>query len=332
MEIEKTLSHEKEWTKIQELEKEKAPIIKKLEMIEKWEKDINNLEEIYKIACDEEEKSTIKEIKDELKEIEQDIEKKSKEFLLGEKDDKRNAIVTIHAGAGGLEACDWTGMLFRMYSMWAEKNNFKTDIVDKLIEEAGFKYIVFIVKGLYAYGYLKGECGVHRLVRISPFDASKKRHTSFASVSIIPEIEDSVKIDIKESDMRIDTFRASGHGGQHVNKTDSAIRITHIPTGIVVTCQNERSQYKNKNTALHILKAKLYKIEMEKKEEEKKEVSKQKKNIEWSSQIRSYVLQPYKMVKNHRTNLTVTNTKVDGVLNGEIERFIEENLRYKDGR
>jgi peptide chain release factor 2 len=332
MEIEKTLSHEKEWTKIQELEKEKAPIIKKLEMIEKWEKDINNLEEIYKIACDEEEKSTIKEIKDELKEIEQDIEKKSKEFLLGEKDDKRNAIVTIHAGAGGLEACDWTGMLFRMYSMWAEKNNFKTDIVDKLIEEAGFKYIVFIVKGLYAYGYLKGECGVHRLVRISPFDASKKRHTSFASVSIIPEIEDSVKIDIKESDMRIDTFRASGHGGQHVNKTDSAIRITHIPTGIVVTCQNERSQYKNKNTALHILKAKLYKIEMEKKEEEKKEVSKQKKNIEWGSQIRSYVLQPYKMVKNHRTNLTVTNTKVDGVLNGEIERFIEENLRYKDGR
>jgi len=332
MEIEKTLSHEKEWTKIQELEKEKAPIVKKLKMIEKWEKDINNIEEMYKIACDEEEKSIIKEIEDELKEIEQDMEKKSKEFLLGEKDDKRNAIVTIHAGAGGLEACDWTGMLFRMYSMWAEKNNFKINIVDKLMEEAGFKYIVFIIKGLYAYGYLKGECGVHRLVRISPFDASKKRHTSFASVSIIPEIEDSVKIDIKESDMRIDTFRASGHGGQHVNKTDSAVRITHIPTGIVVSCQNERSQYKNKNTALHILKAKLYKIEMEKKEEEKKEVSKQKKNIEWGSQIRSYVLQPYKMVKDHRTNLTVTNTKVDGVLNGEIEKFIEENLRYKDGR
>lgn len=331
-EIEKALSDNKDWNEIQELEKERASILRKLEIIGKWQKDINNLEEMYKISCDEKDESIVKEIEDELKKIEQDMEKKSKEFLLGGRDDKRNAIVTIHAGAGGLEACDWTGMLFRMYSMWAEKNDFKTDIVDKLIEEAGFKYIIFIVKGLYAYGYLKGECGVHRLVRISPFDASKKRHTSFASVSVIPEVEDNVKINIKESDLRIDTFRASGHGGQHVNKTDSAIRITHNPTGIVVTCQNERSQYKNKSTAMRILKAKLYQREIEKKEEEKKEVSKQKKNIEWGSQIRSYVLQPYKMVKDHRTKLTVTNTKVDAVLNGEIEKFIEENLRYKDGK
>ena len=287
---------------------------------------------MYEIARDEEEKSIIEEIKDELKKIEQDMEKRTKEFLLGGRDDKRSAIVTIHAGAGGLEACDWTGMLFRMYSMWAEKNDFKVEIVDRLIEEAGFKYITFIVKGAYAYGYLKGECGVHRLVRISPFDASRRRHTSFASVSVIPEVEDDVKIDIKQGDLRIDTFRASGHGGQHVNKTDSAVRITHIPTGIVVTCQNERSQYKNKITAMRILKAKLYRREMEKKEEEKRDVFKQKKNIEWGNQIRSYILQPYKMVKDHRTGLTVTNTKVDAVLNGEIEEFIEENLRYKNGK
>ncbi len=248
--------------------------------------------------------------------------------FLSDKHDISNAIITIHSGAGGTEACDWVSMLFRMYSMWAEKNKFKVEIMDiQAGDEAGYKSITFSVKGDYAYGYLKTENGVHRLVRISPFDANKRRHTSFASVSVLPEIDDDIEVEINPDDLRIDTFRASGAGGQHVNKTDSAIRITHIPTGIVVSCQNERSQHKNKSFALKILKSKLYQLEQEKKQQELNNLSGDKKKIEWGSQIRSYVLHPYKMVKDHRTNKEKKDMAAMLVLDGEIWDFIKEALK-----
>ncbi len=256
------------------------------------------------------------------------MEKAETEAFLSDKHDNSNAIVMIHSGAGGTEACDWVSMLFRMYSMWAEKNGFKIEIMDlQAGDEAGYKSITFNVKGDFAYGLLKTEHGVHRLVRISPFDANKRRHTSFASVNVMPEIEDDIEIEIKPDELKIDTFRASGAGGQHVNKTDSAIRITHLPTGIVVTCQNERSQHKNKSYALKILKAKLYQLEQEKKQKELEQISGDKKKIEWGSQIRSYVLHPYKMVKDHRTNLEKRDMAAMKVLDGELDDFIKEALK-----
>ena len=241
-------------------------------------------------------------------------------FLSG-KMDHNNAIVTIHAGAGGTEACDWCGMLFRMYTHWCEHRGFEMEIVDiQAGEEAGTKSVNFIVHGEFAYGYMKAEKGVHRLVRISPFDANKRRHTSFASVDILPEINDDIVIDIAEADLRIDTFRASGAGGQHINRTDSAVRITHLPTGIVVTCQSERSQHKNKANAMRILRARLYDLEDSKRRAEHAAESAAKGDNAWGNQIRSYVFQPYQMVKDLRTDAETSN--ISAVLDGDIDQFI----------
>jgi peptide chain release factor 2 len=245
--------------------------------------------------------------------------------MLSGQHDRSDAIMFINAGAGGTEACDWAEMLLRMYRRWADAKGFKHEIVDFTPGDgAGFRSVTLTISGEYAYGYLRAENGVHRLVRISPFDANKRRHTSFSSVFVLPDVEEDIEIEVRDDDLRIDTYRAGGAGGQHVNKTDSAVRITHIPTGIVVACQNERSQHQNKQTAMKLLKAKLYDLELKKKMEEQAELAKDKKRIEWGSQIRSYVLQPYRMVKDHRTGLEMGN--VDAVLDGEIDSFIKKFL------
>ena len=239
--------------------------------------------------------------------------------------DRSNAIVTLHSGAGGTEACDWVEMLLRMYSRWAETKGFAVEITDILAgEEAGIKSVTFIITGSYAYGYLKSETGVHRLVRISPFDANKRRHTTFASCDVIPEISDEISIDIKESDLRIDTYRSGGHGGQHVNKTESAIRITHLPTNTVVQSQKERSQIKNRATAMKLLRARLFELEQDKRRKQAEKHYDDKGAIAWGSQIRSYVFCPYTLVKDHRTNLEIGN--VQAVMDGEIDPFIEAFL------
>lgn len=244
--------------------------------------------------------------------------------FLSEKLDKKNAILTIHAGAGGTESCDWANMLFRLYTRWIESHDYTAEIIDSQAgDEAGIKSVTIIVKGEFAYGYLKAEKGVHRLVRISPFDSNKRRHTSFAAIDVIAEIDSDIEIDIDEKDLKIDTFRSSGAGGQHVNTTDSAIRITHSPSGIVVSCQNQRSQHKNKATAMKILKAKLYQREEKKRLEEQN--SGPKEENAWGSQIRSYVLHPYQMIKDLRTNVETSNTTA--VLDGDIDQFIDAFLR-----
>ena len=254
----------------------------------------------------------------------EDIEFKK---ILGTTDDMRNAIVSINSGAGGTEAQDWADMLFRMYLRYAESKKYTTQILDiQAGDEAGIKSTTFLVDGDYAFGYLKGESGVHRLVRISPFDSNKRRHTSFASVFVSPEIDDSIEVEIEEKDLRVDTFRASGKGGQHVNKTDSAIRITHIPTGIVVNCQSERSQYQNKVNAMKILRARLYEIEKEKKKEKAQELNFTKMEIGWGSQIRSYIMHPYRIVKDHRTNFEESN--VEAVMDGALGNLIKSYLLH----
>lgn len=253
------------------------------------------------------------------------------QMLLGGENDRLNAIVTIHPGAGGTEAQDWAAMLTRLYMRWAERHGYKTEILDQQDgEEAGLKSVTFTVSGDYAYGYLAGETGVHRLVRISPFDAAKRRHTSFASVSVYPEVDDKVEVEIDDKDLRIDTYRSSGAGGQHVNVTDSAVRITHMPTGIVVQCQNERSQHKNRDSAMKILRARLYELEMEKKREEARAIEDTKMDIAWGSQIRSYVLAPYQNVKDHRTKTEVGDA--NRVLDGGIDEFIKTCLEWKAGK
>lgn len=257
-----------------------------------------------------------------------ELEKLEFVTLLSGEYDKNNTILSINAGAGGTEACDWVGMLLRMYSRWAENRGFSLKTIDALPgEEAGIKNITVLIEGDYAYGYLKAERGVHRLVRISPFDANKRRHTSFASVDVIPEIESDTEIKIEEKDITIDTYRASGPGGQHMQKTDSAVRITHLPTGIVAQCQNERSQFQNKQTALKILKARIFELERQKQEKELLKQAADKKKIEWGSQIRSYVLHPYTMVKDHRTDFETGDAL--GVLDGKLDGFIEAFLKYQ---
>ena len=261
-----------------------------------------------------------------LDELSKKIDSLELETKLSGENDKNNAILELHSGAGGTEACDWVSMLLRMYERWCERNNYKVEVLDQLEgEEAGLKKVTLLVKGLNAYGYLKCERGIHRLVRISPFDSNKRRHTSFASVEVTPEVDDKVEIDIKESDLRIDVYRSTGAGGQGVNTTDSAVRITHLPTGIVVTCQNERSQLKNKELALKVLKAKLYKLEEDKRKEEKEKELGTQSDINFGSQIRSYIMCPYTLVKDHRTNYEKTD--VNKVLDGEIDEFIEEYLK-----
>lgn len=248
-------------------------------------------------------------------------------LLLDGEYDGNNAIVTIHSGAGGTEACDWADMLYRMYTRWCNLKNYKISEMDYLAGDgAGLKSVTFLVEGINAYGYLKTEKGVHRLVRISPFDANKKRHTSFASVEVMPEVDENVEVEINPTDIRIDTYRASGAGGQHVNMTDSAVRITHFPTGIVVTCQKERSQLNNRETAMKLLKSKLLEVEMKKKEEELKKIQGEQTDIGWGNQIRSYVFQPYALVKDHRTNTEIGNVKA--VMDGEIDDFINSYLRF----
>lgn len=279
--------------------------------------------ELFESEKDEE---FFKEIQVNLKELKKEINHLEIKEVLSDANDQSNAIVSINAGAGGTEAQDWAEMLLRMYLRWCERNRFKTEIVDiQTMEEAGIKSATFIVKGDYAYGLLKSEVGIHRLVRISPFDANKKRHTSFASISVIPEISNEIVVEINEKDLKIDTYRASGAGGQHVNKTDSAVRITHLPTGIVVQCQNERSQHRNKEVAMSILKAKIHELEKKAKQEEIDEIRGEQKEIGWGSQIRSYIMHPYQLVKDHRTGFETGNVKamMDGeLLNDFIKSFL----------
>ena len=254
-----------------------------------------------------------------------ELERQELQMMLGGEYDRLGAIVSIHPGAGGTEAQDWAEMLLRLYLRWAERRGFKSDLADlQPGDGGGIKNATFEVEGEFAYGYLRAEAGIHRLVRISPYDANARRHTSFASVFVFPAIDDKVEVTINPADLRIDTFRASGAGGQHVNKTDSAVRFTHLPTGIVVTCQNERSQHKNRAMAMKILRARLFELEQRKKREELEKFSKEKKEIAWGSQIRSYVLHPYQMVKDHRTGVEAGNT--NAVLDGDIDQFIEAFL------
>jgi peptide chain release factor 2 len=277
------------------------------------------------MARDEEDESILDEIKRDIDAIEAAVRESELTMMLGSEEDSRNAIMTIHSGAGGTEAQDWSQMLLRMYLRWAERRGYKTETIDfQPGDEAGVKSVTFTISGDYAYGYSKAEVGIHRLVRISPFDTGARRHTSFASVFVYPEADNNADVDIEEKDLRIDTYRSSGAGGQHVNKTDSAVRITHIPTGIVVQCQNERSQHKNKAMALKVLRSRLYEMKLREQREKKEELNKTKKQIAWGSQIRSYVLHPYRMIKDHRTNLEVGN--VDRVLDGDIDDFIEAYL------
>ena len=261
------------------------------------------------------------------KALKYDIEEFEVNLLLDGEYDMNNAIVTIHSGAGGTEACDWADMLYRMYLRWCNLKNYKVSEFDFMEgDSVGVKSVTFLVEGINAYGYLKSEKGVHRLVRISPFDANKKRHTSFASVEVVPEVDDNVEVEINPADIRIDTYRASGAGGQHVNMTDSAVRITHFPTGVVVTCQKERSQLSNRETAMKMLKSKLLEIELKKKEEEMKKIQGEQTDIGWGNQIRSYVFQPYALVKDHRTNTEIGNVKA--VMDGSIDDFINSYLRW----
>jgi len=259
--------------------------------------------------------------------LKSDIEEFEINLLLDGEYDMNNAIVTIHSGAGGTEACDWADMLYRMYLRWCNLKGYKVSELDFMEgDSVGVKSVTFLVEGINAYGYLKSEKGVHRLVRISPFDANKKRHTSFASVEVVPEVDENVEVEINPNDIRIDTYRASGAGGQHVNMTDSAVRITHFPSGIVVTCQKERSQLSNRETAMKMLKSKLLELEIKKKEEEMKKIQGEQSDIGWGNQIRSYVFQPYALVKDHRTNTEIGNVKA--VMDGSIDDFINSYLRW----
>jgi len=273
----------------------------------------------------EEDAGMLSEVQTEVNRIEKEIGEFELQAMLSGENDKANAILSIHPGAGGTESQDWAEILLRMYLRWAERRGYKAEINDyQPGEGAGVKSVTVTISGDYAYGYLRAENGVHRLVRISPFDANKRRHTSFASVFVFPELEDDIKVDIREDDLRIDTYRSSGAGGQHVNKTDSAVRITHIPTNIVVQCQNDRSQHKNKSTAMKILRSRLYELEHEKQKEKMEEIQGEKKEIGWGHQIRSYVLHPYRLVKDLRTKVEIGNA--DAVLDGEIDTFIEAFL------
>jgi len=330
--IEKIMSNPGFWQKDQEevsrISQQRASL---RELIDLWQKLYQGVEDgktLAEMAFEEHDEATLREVEKDVNILQKDINELEFQSLLGGTDDKRNAIVAINAGAGGTEAQDWVEMLFRMFSRWSENKDMQVRVIEYLPgDEAGIKNVTFNVTGPYAYGYLKSEHGIHRMVRISPFDATGRRHTSFASVSVLPEVDTDIKVKIDEKDLRIDTYRASGPGGQHVNKTSSAIRITHIPTGIVTQCQNEKSQHRNREMAMKVLNARLYDLEKGKLEQKKQEMHDSQKEISWGSQIRSYVFNPYSMVKDHRTNVDVGD--VNRVMDGYIDPFIDAYLKMK---
>jgi len=299
---------------------------------EKAENQANDIALLLEMAAEEEDATqTLQEIKPDLDRLQHSVDDLEFRRMLSDPDDPKNAILTIHPGAGGTESQDWAQMLTRMYVRWVEQNGFAHEILDfQAGDEAGIKSVTIEISGEYAYGYLKAEAGVHRLVRISPFDSNKRRHTSFASVFVFPEVVDDIEININTADLRVDTFRASGAGGQHVNKTSSAVRITHIPTGIVVQCQTERSQHMNRESAMKVLKSRLYQLEKEKEEQKMAKMEESKKDIAWGNQIRSYVFQPYNLVKDHRTGIETSNIQL--VMDGELNDFIKAFLIGKRSR
>lgn len=328
--IEEKLKSCQNWEsqQIKILLKEKAQIQDKINIFENLNKRFYELLEWYKLYKEEENLEVFQAFLEELSFFEKLFKTEETKLFLSEEYDQFSAILSIHAGTGGTDAQDFAYMLLRMYVKWAEKKGYKVKIADTLPgEEAGIKNAVLLIEGKGAYGYLKGEKGIHRLIRISPFNANSKRHTSFVSITVIPEIEEEIEVEIKPEDLKIETMRASGHGGQHVNKTETAVRITHVPTGITVTCQNERSQYLNKMTALKILKSKLYQLEKQKIEQKKENLIGEKKEISWGNQIRTYTLHPYKIIKDHRTQFE--SYKVEEVLNGELDDFIREYLLWR---
>ncbi len=299
----------------------------KIDTFNKLVSDCEDAVTLAELGLEEKDESVFEEVKNHFEEVKKRYEKIRLETLMKGEYDANNAIITLHAGAGGTEAMDWVQMLFRMYTRWADRNGFETRVLDLLEgDEAGIKSVTLSVSGEYAYGYLKSEKGVHRLVRISPFDASGRRHTSFASMEVMPELDDSVEIEINPDDLKMDVYRASGAGGQHVNKTSSAVRITHIPTGIVVACQNERSQFQNREMAMKMLKAKLLELKEQEQAEKISQIKGEQKEIAWGSQIRSYVFCPYTLVKDHRTNYEEGN--VQKVMDGEIDEFIQAYLTW----
>ncbi len=311
--------------KAQERLRERTSLQKPVESLEGLMQRLEDLKVLIELGEESEDEEVLAEVREAVPAIESDLRKLELARMLSGPHDRNNAIFSINAGAGGTEAQDWAEMLLRMYLRFCERKGWRTEMTDyQPGEEAGVKGATFTVEGEYAYGFLRAEMGIHRLVRISPFDSNARRHTSFSSVFVFPELDEEVDIEINEKDLKVDTYRSSGAGGQHVNKTDSAIRITHIPTGIVVACQNERSQHKNRATALKQLKARLFEMEMRKKEEEAVDIAGEKKEIGWGSQIRSYVLHPYRLVKDHRTSFEMGNT--DAVLDGDLEDFIEAYL------
>jgi len=330
--IDKMMSSKDFWEKDQDqisrISQERSVLNEK---IDTWHALYDRVEDariLADMAKEEDDETTLKEIFDDIHLARKKVMKLQLDSLLSDPDDKRNAIVAINAGAGGTEAQDWVEMLFRMYVRWAENRGMKAQVIDYLPgDEAGIKNVTFRVTGSYVYGNMKSEHGIHRMVRISPFDATKRRHTSFASLSVLPEVDTDIVIEVDENDLRIDTYRASGPGGQHVNKTSSAVRITHLPTNIVTQCQNEKSQHRNKEICMRVLKSKLYEIEKGKLEQKKHDMHETNKDIAWGSQIRSYVFNPYQLVKDHRTNAEVGN--VEKVMDGNLDIFIDAYLRRK---
>lgn len=312
----------------QKVNQEMKVLKTKTERMDKITQDFEDMQIMIELGIAESSEDMVKEVEEMLAAFESELEALRVETLLNGEFDGGNAIVSLHAGAGGTESCDWVSMLYRMYSRWAENKGYQMEVLDYLDgEEAGIKSVTFQINGENAYGYLQSEKGVHRLVRISPFDASGRRHTSFASCDVMPDIEEDTDIEIKEEEMRVDTYRASGAGGQHINKTDSAIRITHLPTGIVVQCQNERSQHKNRERAIKMLKAKLYEIKEREHLEKIQDIRGEMKDIAWGSQIRSYVMHPYSLVKDHRTGEELGN--VDKVMDGYLDNFMGRYLIWK---
>lgn len=310
--------------KAQTILKERAGLVA---TINQWKKHKRGLDDVavFLEMAEAGDAEAEAEVEHHVLQLEKEVSQAELERMLGGEHDAGNAILSLHPGAGGLEAQDWADMLLRLYLRWTERKGYKTEMVDyQPGEGGGLKSATLTVEGPYAYGYLRAEAGIHRLVRISPFDANARRHTSFASVFVYPDLDDTVEVDIRPEDLRVDTYRSSGAGGQHVNKTDSAVRLTHLPTGIVVACQNERSQHRNRALAMKVLRAKLYEVELEKQKEKMEDLHKSKKDIAWGSQIRSYVLHPYRLVKDHRTGVEMGNT--DAVLDGDIDSFIEAYL------